>query len=196
MIFASNNKNKINQLKEFLQDNNVVGLKEFGLDIDVIEDGETFEANAVKKAKEIYEVSGQPTLADDSGLCIDIFNGWPGVYTHRFLGENSTEQERNAHILTKMKDIPLKKRNCSVVCVIAYCDKQGKITTFKGEFKSKISLEERGENFFGFDSIVYKDKKHKETIADLSNEEKLKINARSLALEKFKKFYKKLKANK
>ena len=127
-------------------------------------------------------------IADDSGLCIDALDGWPGVFTHRFLGEDATEQERNEFILEKMKDLPLEKRGCSIICVIAYVDENGELHTFTGEFKSKISFEQTGDNFFGFDSIVYKDEECKETIASLSNEEKLKINARSLALQQLQQF--------
>lgn len=188
MIFASNNTDKISQVKKFLPKFNIVGLKEYGVDVDVVEDANTFEGNAIKKAKEIYNLTGEEVIADDSGLCIDLFDGWPGVLTHRFLGENSTEKQRNQYILKKMKDVPISKRGCKVECAIAYCDKRGKITLFMGEFKSKISFKQQGKNFFGFDSIVYADKTYTKTIADFTDEEKLKINARSKALKKLNKF--------
>ena len=187
MIFASNNKDKIKQVKEYLGDN-VYGLRQYGIDIDVVEDAETFEGNAIKKAQEIYNLTKQPVVADDSGLSIKEFDGWPGVYTHRFLGDNASSSDRNKYILEKMKDLPLEKRDCAVVCVLAYIDEKGKLYTFKGEFKSKISFKEEGNNFFGFDSIVYCDNSYTKTLAHLTDEQKLSINARGLALEKLKDF--------
>ena len=92
MIFASNNKNKIEQVKEYAGED-IKGLKEAGIDIDVEEDGKTFEENAVKKAKEIFKIANVEVIADDSGLCIDALDGWPGVMTHRFLGEEATEED-------------------------------------------------------------------------------------------------------
>jgi len=182
VIFASNNKDKIKQVKAYLG-KDVVGLREYGVFVDVEEDADTFLGNALKKAREIYELTHQPVVADDSGLCIDALDGWPGVYTHRFLGENATEEERNQEILRRMEGIPMEDRTCHVMCALVYIDENGKEHVFIGKFDSKIALEEKGENKFGFDSIVYADDSQTNTIADLSNEEKLKINARGFALK-------------
>lgn len=187
MIFASNNKNKIEQVKKYLNGFEVKGLKESGIEIDINEDQPTFVGNASKKALEIYNLTKQPVIADDSGLCIKAFDGWPGVVTHRFLGE-STPNERNEYILQKMKDIPNHERGCSVECAIAYVDQNGKLFVFEGKFDGFITTEQKGENFFGFDSIVAFDDTLTQTFAMLTDEQKLKFNARSLALQQLKDF--------
>mgnify|MGYP002868775505 CR=1 FL=1 len=90
MILASNNKGKLEEIRKILDDYKIYSLKEKNIDVDVIEDQDTFFGNAKKKAMEIYDIAQEPTIADDSGLCIDCLNGFPGVMTHRFLGENAT----------------------------------------------------------------------------------------------------------
>ncbi len=178
MIFASNNKNKLIQIKEILGEN-VFGLKEKNISVDVEEDGKTFEENAIKKAVEIHKMTGECVLADDSGLCIDYFEGWPGVNTHRFMGENATASERNECILSKMRNVSDELRGASVVCVLALCDKNGNIHIAKGEMRCQISHAQKGDNFFGFDSIAQLPDGR--TLACLTNEEKEQINARKKA---------------
>lgn len=102
MIFASNNKGKLKEIREILKSYEIKSLKEASIDVDVEEDQDSFYGNALKKAKEIYEIAKVPVIADDSGLCIDVLNGWPGVMTHRFLGENAGDDDRNTAILDKM----------------------------------------------------------------------------------------------
>ena len=103
IIIATNNKGKVKEIKQILSDYELLTLKDLNCDIEVEEDKETFEGNSLKKAKVISEATNMPCIADDSGLCIDEFDGWPGVYTARFLGENATQEERNNAILEKMK---------------------------------------------------------------------------------------------
>ena len=180
MILATNNVGKLREIKKILDNFEIVSLKEYGIDIDVIEDENTFVGNALKKAKEIYEISKEPTLADDSGLCIDIFEDWPGVLTHRFLGEDATDIDRNNAILEKMKDLMGKDRNAKVVCNLVYYD--GKQTIIgEGIINGKISLNRRGSNGFGFDEIFELD--NGKTLAELTPEEKNEISARALAAE-------------
>lgn len=104
IVVATNNKGKLKEIKEILKDYEIVSLKDMNCEIEVIEDQETFKENSMKKAKEIAQILNLPVIADDSGLCIDILNGWPGVYTARFLGEGATQEQRNNKILEKMKD--------------------------------------------------------------------------------------------
>lgn len=188
MILATNNKGKLREIKKILDNFDIVSLEEYGIDIDVIEDENTFAGNALKKAKEIYELTKEATLADDSGLCIDIFEDWPGVLTHRFLGEDATDIDRNNAILEKMKDLIVEDRSAKVVCNLVYYD--GKQTIIgEGIINGKISLNRRGSNGFGFDEIFELD--NGKTLAELTPEEKNEISARALAAEDLKRKMKK-----
>ena len=104
MIVATNNEGKLKEIKDILSDYELFSLKDKNIDVEVEEDQDTFYGNAYKKAKDIYEIVREPVISDDSGLCIDILDNWPGVLTHRFLGENSTKDERNDYILEKIKE--------------------------------------------------------------------------------------------
>lgn len=103
IIVATNNQGKLKEIKEILNNYELLSLKEVGCNIEIEEDADTFEGNSLKKAKEISKITNMPCIADDSGLCIDIFDGWPGIYTARFLGENYTPEQRNTAILEKTK---------------------------------------------------------------------------------------------
>ncbi|MBQ3048186.1 MAG: RdgB/HAM1 family non-canonical purine NTP pyrophosphatase [Clostridia bacterium] len=186
MIIATNNEKKIEQIRMLAQDINFLGLKEAGIEINIDEDGETFEENAVKKAVEIYNITHEEVLADDSGLCIDYFDGWPGVYSNRFI-PNSSSYQRNEAILEKMKNVDDDLRGASHVCVLAFCDKDGNVKIFRSDVKFKIAKTQRGDNFFGFDPIALLD--CGKTLAELSNEEKIKYNARGKAFDLFLKDY-------
>ena len=182
MIFATTNKGKLKQLKELVGDKlKVEGLTERGLNIDVEEDGQTFEENAIKKATVIHQLTGEAVLADDSGLCIDYFDGWPGVYTHRFL-PNSTAEERNDAIIEKMQNVSDELRGASHVCVLALCDKNGLVRTYKGEVRCSIAHKQKGDNLFGFDPIALLPSG--KTLAELTDEEKVNVNARGIAFYK------------
>ena len=104
IIVATNNEGKLKEIKEILDNYKLLSLKEVGMSIEVIEDGKTFKENALKKAKEVFKITNISCIADDSGLCIDIFDGWPGIKTARFLGENVAQKDRNKYILEKMKE--------------------------------------------------------------------------------------------
>ena len=184
IVIATNNKGKVKEIKEIFEEYELLTLKYINCEIDVIEDQDTFEGNSKKKAKEISEITKMPCIADDSGLCIDKLDGWPGVYTARFLGENTTVRQRNEAILEKMKNIKDDERIARVICVISYYYNEKLITT-KGEIIGKISTEPRGENGFGFDEIFELD--NGKTLAELSQEEKNNISSRKIALEKLKK---------
>lgn len=184
MIFATNNQNKLKEMKKLLSAFQIRGLKESEIYHEVEEDQDTFYGNALKKAKEIYEISKEPVIADDSGLCIPILKDWPGVLTHRFLGENATETDRNNAILEKMKEYQGKDRTANFVCNLVYYDGE-KIVVGEGVVTGLISYERRGENVFGFDEIF--ELSDGRTFAELSMEEKNKVSARSLATLDLKK---------
>lgn len=190
ILVATNNKGKLKEIREILKDYELLSLKDINCQIEVEEDGETFEKNALKKAEDISKKTDMPCIADDSGLCIDALNGWPGVYTARFLGENATAKQRNEAVLERIKGMKGEKRNAKVVCAIAYCENEN-TKIVKGEIKGKISDAPRGNNGFGFDEIF--ELENGNTLAELFQEEKNKVSARKIALEKLKEILEKNK---
>lgn len=178
MIFASNNKGKLREIKDIFVDYEIKGLKESNIDIDVLEDGTTFYENASKKAHEIYEITKCPVIADDSGLCLEALNDWPGVYTHRFLGDDKSDHDRNLAIIDKLKDVD--NRTAYVVCNLVYYDGEKELVGV-GKLEGTITNEEIGDNGFGFDSIFLLN--NGKTLAELSEKEKNLVSARKLAAE-------------
>ena len=183
IIIASGNKGKIEEAKEILREFNIKSIKELGIDIEVEEDGETFEENAIKKAETIAKsLDGKLCMADDSGIEIEYLNGFPGVYTKRW--HSGTDRERNMALIEKLKGIPKEKRRINFVTAIALSDGQKTICK-KGIITGYVAENIRGENGFGFDEIfVLEDGR---TLAELSKEEKNKISARKIALEEIRK---------
>ncbi len=180
MVFASNNKGKLREVRQILGDD-IKSLKDMNIEVDVVEDGETFYDNALKKAREIYEICHEPVISDDSGLCIDHLDGFPGVHTARFLGPDADEKARDKYLLDKMNGV--ENRKCQVICTIVYYDGE-RVLRADGILDGVISNEARGENGFGFDEIV--ELSDGRTIAEHTQEEKNKISARYLALTKLK----------
>ena len=183
IIVATGNKGKLKEIKEIFSEYEIISNKEAGFNIDIEEDAETFEENALKKAKAIAEVSGEICLGDDSGIMIDYFKGWPGVRTARWM--NGTDREKNFAIIEKMQRIPKEQRTVHWVTAIAVVDKDGNEYTGVHTVDGIVTLEPRGENGFGFDEIF--ELPNGKTLAELSDEEKNEIGARKKALEKVKK---------
>ena len=181
MILASNNKGKIEEVKKIFQGYEVYSLKDKDIDIEVVEDENTFEGNATKKAKEIYAITGEETIADDSGLCINCLNGFPGVITHRFLGDDATDRMRNEYLINEVNKH--KDRSAQFICDIVYYDGV-KTVVGEGIINGSIAKECRGDNGFGFDEIF--ELPNGLTLAELSTEEKNNISARSKALKVLK----------
>ena len=148
-----------------------------------MEDGKTFKENALKKAKEVFKATNIPSIADDSGLCIDALNGFPGINTARFLGESASDEDRNNYILEKMKDKKESERTAEVVCSIAYVDFKNEFIV-EGVIKGKIPYQKRGNNGFGFDPIF--ELENGKTLAELEDFEKNNVSSRKIALEKLK----------
>lgn len=188
MIFATNNKGKLNEIKNIFSEYEIYSLKDKNINIDVVEDKDTFYGNALKKAKEIYELTKEEVIADDSGLCITILNDFPGVLTHRFLGENATDEDRNIALINKLNNIC--NRDAKVVCNLVYYDGEN-VVIGEGILEGKIVFEPRGENGFGFDSIF--ELENGKTLAELNSDEKNKISARYLAAIDLKEKIKTLK---
>ncbi len=184
IILASNNNGKVKEIKELLENEDIKTLEEMNINIDVEEDGNTFEENALKKAREIYRLTNIPCIADDSGICIKELNGFPGVKTKRFLGKNASQEERNNYLIKQLKGMPKGKRKVDFITCIAYVNKNGEEKVFKGILEGYIAEVPRGNNGFGFDEIF--ELEDGRTLAQLSNEEKNNISSRRIALEKLK----------
>lgn len=181
MIAATGNKGKIREIQEIFSDYQVLSLKDVNASIEVEEDADSFYGNALKKAQETYNLLKEPVIADDSGLCITGLNDFPGVETHRFLGEDATDEDRNNCLIEKAN--ALSDRSAKVVCVIVYYDGENTLVG-EGVLDGKISTARRGENGFGFDEIF--ELPEGKTLAELTSEEKNAISARRKALESLK----------
>lgn len=180
IIMASNNKGKIKEAQEILKEYNIIAMKEAGINIDVEEDKDTFEGNAVKKAETIAKIAqGKPCIADDSGIEIEYLNGFPGVHTKRWL--DGTDRERNKAILEKLKGVSKENRKVKFVTAIAISNGK-KSDVVVENIDGYISENIRGENGFGFDEIF--ELENGKTLAELSNAEKNEISARRKALNK------------
>ena len=180
IIMASNNKGKIKEAQEILKDYKIIAMKEAGINIDVEEDKDTFEGNAIKKAETISKnAQGKPCIADDSGIEIEYLKGFPGVHTKRWL--DGTDRERNEAILEKLKDVSKENRKVKFVTAIAISNGK-KSDVVVENIDGYISENIRGENGFGFDEIF--ELENGKTLAELTNAEKNEISARRKALNK------------
>lgn len=187
IIFATGNEGKMKEIREILADLDaeVLSLKDAGIQADVVEDGKTFEENAIIKAKAICEMTGEIVLADDSGLEIDYLNGEPGVYSARYMGENTSYRIKNANLIQRLNGVPDEQRTARFVCVIAAAFPDGTVKTAYGAMEGIIGYEEAGENGFGYDPIFYLPEYGK-TSAEISMEEKNEISHRGKALRAIK----------
>lgn len=192
VVFATKNKGKIKEIQAILGNEYIVkSMEEIGINIDIIEDGKTFEENAIKKAVEIMNITNKIVLADDSGLEIDYLDGEPGVYSSRYMGEDTPYEIKNNKILDILKDVEEEKRGARFVSVIALAIPQKEPITTKGNIEGIIGYEIKGENGFGYDPIFYIPEL-KMTAAELSIEEKNKISHRGKALKQMKKILEKM----
>ena len=187
IIFATGNEGKMKEIREILGDlgYEILSLKEAGVDVDIVEDGETFEENAIIKATAVMKATGSIVLADDSGLEIDYLNKEPGVLSARYMGENTSYRIKNQILIDRLDGVPDEKRTARFVCVIAAAFPDGRIETRRGTIEGRIAHEPAGENGFGYDPIFYYPEK-KMTTAQLSPEEKNKVSHRGKALRLIK----------
>jgi XTP/dITP diphosphohydrolase len=187
IIFATMNDGKMKEIKMILGDLNyeVVSLKEAGIAVDIEENGSSFEENAIIKAKAIMELTNEIVLADDSGLEVDAMDRNPGIYSARFLGENTSYDIKNNYILDQLKEVPDDKRTARFVCAIACAFPDGRITTRLATIEGKIGYEIAGGNGFGYDPIFFVPE-YGCTTAELSPEQKNKISHRAKALSAMK----------
>jgi XTP/dITP diphosphohydrolase len=199
LILASNNKKKIKEMKEILKeiDIEVRSLEDERIDIDVVEDGKTFEENAKKKAKEIYEYllerkdSNFIVLADDSGLEVNYLNGEPGIYSARYAGEHGNDSKNNEKLLNTLKGVLKSNRGAKFVCQLAMFTDKGEYFKVTGEVEGYIIEELHGDGGFGYDPLFFYEPLDK-TFAELTSEEKNEISHRGKALKELKKVINKL----
>ena len=187
IIFATGNEGKMREIREILSDLDVevLSMKEAGIKADIVEDGTTFEENAVIKAKTICELCGEITLADDSGLEIEYLNKEPGVYSARYMGEDTSYRIKNANLIERLEGVPDEKRTARFVCAVAAAFPDGSVKTVRETMEGRIGYEERGANGFGYDPIFFLPE-YGCTSAELSMEEKNKISHRGKALRAIK----------
>ena len=183
MLFRS----KIAEVKEILKDMNVevISMKEAGLDVDIEENGSTFEENALIKAEAIMKMTGEITIADDSGLEVDYLNKEPGIYSARYMGHDTSYDIKNNAIIQRLDGVKGTDRSARFVCAMAVVFPDGKNIIARGTMEGLIADKPMGENGFGYDPIMYLPE-YQKTSAQLSSEEKNKISHRGKALEKLK----------
>lgn len=189
VVAASRNRHKIEEIdaitKKFGM--HIISRDEAGVpDIEITEDGQTFEDNSLKKAREIMKLCGQITIADDSGLMVDCLDGAPGVYSARFAGEDGNDEKNNQKLLMLLEGVPEEKRTAEFVSVITMVYPDGNIIIARGECRGRIITEPAGDNGFGYDPLFVPDG-YDRTFAQLTAEEKNSVSHRAAALEKLKK---------
>lgn len=183
LIAATNNAHKVVEFKRILEPLGftVLSQKEAGIHVEAEETGTTFEENAYLKAKAVYDASGLPTVADDSGIAVDALNGAPGVYSARYGGPSLNDVDRYEKLLHEMDGVPDEKRTARFVCAISLILSSDQVFVFTGVCEGKIGYGPRGENGFGYDPIFMVGDK---STAELLPEDKDKISHRGQALRK------------
>ncbi len=187
IIFATGNENKMREIRQIMGDMpvEILSMKQAGVSADIVEDGTTFEENALIKARAIAEITKEIVLADDSGLEIDALNKEPGIYSARYMGEDTSYHVKNRNLISRLDGVEEEKRTARVVCAIAAAFPDGEAVTTVGTIEGRIAYEEKGENGFGYDPIFFVPE-FGCTTAELSDEEKNKISHRGNALRAMK----------
>ena len=185
LILASNNAHKVEEIKSILEDYSILTLKDINYTEEIVENGTTFEENALIKARTICKYSGKTAISDDSGLSVELLDGRPGVYSARY----SKEQTDEKNIEKVLLELNGQKSKAKFVSVIALVKPDGTELTFRGECHGEIIFEKRGTNGFGYDPIFYVPSLDK-TFAELSAEQKNSISHRKQSLEKFSQYLK------
>ncbi|MBR2916764.1 MAG: XTP/dITP diphosphatase [Clostridia bacterium] len=187
-VLASQNKHKAVEIENILGEGfSIITMDETkAKGLDIIEDGETFEENALIKARTVAKITNLPTIADDSGLCVEYLGGAPGVYTARYAGEGATDDENIDKLLGALMGVPEEKRGAYFACAIAVVFPDGKEKTFFGKCDGRILEERRGANGFGYDPIFFVPE-YNMSMAEIPMENKNKISHRSRALSEMMK---------
>lgn len=192
IVFATGNAGKVKEIQMILADMEmeVVTMTEEGITIDIEENGNSYEENALIKAKAVAAFTDCIVMADDSGLEVDYLGKEPGIHSARFLGEKTPYAVKNAHIIKELEGVPDEDRTARFVCAIAAVLPDGRELTTRATIEGRIGYEEKGSNGFGYDPIFYVPEYDK-TTAELTEEEKNQISHRGKALELMKEELKK-----
>lgn len=187
IVFATGNEGKMKEIRMILADIGVpvVSMKEAGIVEKIEENGTTFEQNAAIKARRVMELTGEMAMADDSGLEIDYFDGAPGIYSARFMGEDTPYEVKNSSIIEKMRDAGEEERTARFVCAIACAMPDGTVLSSRGVMEGRIAHEIKGENGFGYDPIFYLPECGC-TSAEITPEKKNELSHRGKALRDMK----------
>lgn len=187
ILFATGNENKMKEIRMILADMGmpIRSMKEAGIDVNVVEDGKTFEENAIIKATEIAKYTDDIVLADDSGPEIDYLNKEPGIYSARYMGEDTSYDIKNQALLDRLEGVPNEQRTARFVCAVAAAFPDGTVETVRGTIEGRIGYEIAGENGFGYDPIFYLPE-YGCTTAELSPEKKNELSHRGKALCKMR----------
>ncbi|WP_053955915.1 XTP/dITP diphosphatase [Inediibacterium massiliense] len=189
VVIASQNKHKLEEIKDILRDFplEIYSMDQVGLsNLEIIEDGDTFEENSMKKAVEVMKRTNAIAIADDSGLEVDAIDNQPGVYSARFSGEGATDEKNNQKLLDMLQGIEIEKRDARFVSVISVAFPDGKRLSVRGECPGVIGFEEKGNNGFGYDPLFIV-LEYNKTFAEIDPQLKNKISHRANALTKLKK---------
>lgn len=194
IIFATGNEGKMAEIRAILEDLGipVLSMKEAGITADIVEDGKSFEENADIKARVIMELTGDVVLADDSGLEIDYLNGEPGIYSARYMGEDTSYEIKNKNLIDRLASVPDEKRTARFVCAISAALPDGTILRSRGTIEGIIGYEAKGEHGFGYDPIFYLPE-YGCTTAELSPEKKNELSHRGKALRLIKEELKRMR---
>ena len=187
IIFATSNEGKMREIREILKSlgAEILSLKEAGVHVDIVEDGDSFEANAIIKAKAVWEKTGGIVLADDSGLEIDYLGGEPGIYSARYMGEDTSYEIKNWNLIHRLNGVEGEARSARFAAVIAGVLPDGRVVTTRGTMEGRIAHEPAGCGGFGYDPILMLPEYGK-TSAEITIEEKNEISHRGKALRAMK----------
>jgi XTP/dITP diphosphohydrolase len=185
IILATNNKHKVEEIKNILDSQSIklLTLNDLNIKIEIVEDKKTLEGNSRKKAEEVHKISKLPTLADDTGLFVEALNREPGVYSSRYSGENATYESNCRKLLKNLEGIPDTNRNAYFKTVVCYYVSENNYYFFEGIMNGKIISEHRGKNGFGYDPIFVPDGFDK-TYAEMTDKEKNSVSHRAKAFQK------------
>lgn len=189
IVFATENPDKLREIREILADMDieVLSMKEAGIKADIVEDGKTFEENAVIKATQVCRLCSKIVLADDSGLEIDWLGKEPGIYSARYLGHDTDYHTKNRNLIGRLDGVPDEKRTARFVCAVAAAFPDGRVETVRAAMEGRIGYEEKGENGFGYDPIFFLPE-YGCTSAELSPQEKNRISHRGKALRMIRQY--------